>query len=119
MFDASTAALLTAALGLKKSEMLARHGIIGIPMVDTGAKFLIPSRFGDVITIESHAASFQRSSFNVAHRVFRGGALAIEAYEVRVWAGRDPNDAERIKGMMIPDEVKAAFLQTGRQSGAG
>jgi 4-hydroxybenzoyl-CoA thioesterase len=119
MFDASTAALFTAALGLKKSEMLVRYGIIGIPMVDTGAKFQIPSRFGDVITIESHVASFQRSSFNVMHRVFHGGTIAIEAHEVRVWAGRDPHDPERIRGVAIPDEVKSGFQKTGSQTRAG
>jgi 4-hydroxybenzoyl-CoA thioesterase len=107
MFDASTAALFAAALGYKKFEMLGRYGIIGIPMVDTGAKFLVPSRFGDVISIESHVASFQRSSFKIAHQVFRGETLAIEAHETRVWAARDPDDPTRIKGIPIPDEVKA------------
>jgi len=109
MFDTSTAALFAAALGYKKFEMLSRFGIIGIPMVDTGAKFLHPSRFGDVITIESHIAGFRRTSFNVQHRVLREETLAIEAHETRVWAGRDPETPERIKGVAIPDEVKEAF----------
>jgi 4-hydroxybenzoyl-CoA thioesterase len=108
MFDASTAALFKAALGMAKFEMLQQFGIIGIPMVDTGAKFSIPSRFGDVISIESRVTAFRRSSFDVAHRVLRhDGALAIEAHEIRVWAGRDPDDPERIKGVAIPGEVVA------------
>ncbi len=109
MFDASTAALFAAALGYNKFEMLSRFGIIGIPMVDTGAKFLAPSRFGDVIMIESHIASFRRTSFNVQHRVLRGETAAIEAHETRVWAGRDPEDPARIKGLAIPAEVKEAL----------
>lgn len=113
MFDACTAALFAAALGYNKFEMLARFGIIGIPMVDTGAKFLVPSRFGDVISIESRVASFQRSSFQVSHRVFRGGILAIEAHETRVWAARDPDDPTRIKGVAVPDEVKATLFSGG------
>jgi 4-hydroxybenzoyl-CoA thioesterase len=111
MFDASTAALFAAALGYNKFEMLSRFAIIGIPMVDTGAKFLVPSRFGDVIIIESQIALFRRSSFNVAHLVYRGEALAIEAHETRVWAGRDPENPARIKGAAIPVEVKEAFAR--------
>jgi 4-hydroxybenzoyl-CoA thioesterase len=106
MFDASTAGLFSAALGCTKFEMLARFGIIGIPMVDTGAKFLIPSKFGDVITIQTEATEFRRSSFEISHKVFRGVALAITAHETRVWAGRHPDDPARITGVPIPEEVK-------------
>ncbi len=109
MFDASTAALFAKALGYHKFEMLSRFGIIGIPMVDTGAKFLVPSRFGDVIMIASHIEGFRRSSFSVQHRVLHGETIAIEAHETRVWAGRDPENPARIKGVAIPDEVKEAF----------
>jgi 4-hydroxybenzoyl-CoA thioesterase len=112
MFDASTAALFAAALGFNKSEMLTRFGIVGIPMVDTGAKFLVPSKFGDVITIESRVTAFRRRSFDVAHLVYRGETLAIEAHETRVWAARDPENAARIKGVTIPPEVQAAFVNT-------
>jgi 4-hydroxybenzoyl-CoA thioesterase len=78
-------------------------------MVDTGAKFLVPSRYGDVITIETSARDIRRSSFDIAHRVFRDDTLAIEAFETRVWAGRDPENPDRIKGFAIPEEVAAAL----------
>lgn len=109
MFDASTAYLLEKAIGMKKIAWTKHFGIVGIPMVDTGAKFIIPSRYGDVITIESRATAIRRSSFDVEHRVFKGEALAIEARETRVWAGKDPDDASRIKGYAIPDEVVKAL----------
>jgi 4-hydroxybenzoyl-CoA thioesterase len=106
MFDASTAFLFAAALGCTKFEMLRRFDIVGIPMVDTGAKFSAPSRFGDVITIESQVSAFNRSSFSVSHLVFRDeGERAIEAHETRVWAARHPEDPDRIKGVPIPREV--------------
>jgi 4-hydroxybenzoyl-CoA thioesterase len=109
MFDGSTGYLLEKALGMKKIAWTEKFGIVGIPMVDTGAKFIIPSRYGDVIRIESQASDIRRSSFDIAHRVYKGDALAIEAHETRVWAGRDPADATRIKGYAIPDEVVAAL----------
>ncbi len=72
-------------------------------------KFIIPSRYGDVIRIETQATEIRRSSFDIQHRVYKGEALAIEARETRVWAGKDPDNAERIKGYPIPDEVVAAL----------
>jgi len=40
--------------------------------------------------------------------VFRAdGQKAIEAREIRVWAARDEQDPDRIKGVTIPDEVVA------------
>lgn len=109
MFDASTAYLLEKGLGMKKIAWTKKFGIVGIPMVDTGAKFSIPSRYGDVVAIESTIKEIRRSSFDVAHRVLKGGKVAIEAHETRVWTGRDPEDASRIKAVALPDEVVAAL----------
>lgn len=108
MFDNSTVALFAAA-GLLKHEMVKEYDIVGIPMVDTGAKFYIPSKWGETITIESEISDWKRSSFDVSHRVFKGEELAIEGHETRVWVGRHPDDPEKIKSRPIPDEVKARF----------
>lgn len=109
MFDASTAYLFEAALGMKKIAWIKHFGILGIPVVDTGAKFSKPSRFGDVVTITSTVAGFKRSSFEVVHQLFNGGELAIEGRETRVWVGTDPDDPQKLKSMRVPDEVIAAF----------
>lgn len=111
MFDASSAYLFEAALGMKQVAWAKKHGVVGIPMVDTGAKFIIPSRYGDVLTIETQATAIRRSSFDIAHRAFKGEALAVEARETRVWVARDPEDPDRIKGVPIPPEVVAALTQ--------
>ena len=107
-FDACTAGLFAHA-GLPKPEMGKRYGIIGIPMVDTRARFLVPSKFGDVITVETRITEFRRSSFDVEHRVMKGDVLAIEAWETRVWVGKHPDDPEKIKSQDIPAEVIALF----------
>ncbi len=109
MFDASTAYLLEKATGMKKIAWTKAFGIVGTPMVDTSAKFIIPSRYGDVITIETTAGEVRRSSFDVEHRVLKGDALAIVARETRVWAGKDPENPDRIKGFPIPEAVAAAL----------
>ncbi|HEY8594683.1 MAG TPA: acyl-CoA thioesterase [Devosiaceae bacterium] len=108
-FDASTGRLFEKALGEKKPGWVERFGIVGIPMVDTRARFHIPSRHGDVVTIESRMTACRRSSFDIEHRLMRNGKLAVEGYETRVWTGRDPTDPERIRSLAIPDEVVRAF----------
>jgi 4-hydroxybenzoyl-CoA thioesterase len=108
-FDAATARMLQNATGLKKADLIRKYGIAGIPMVDTGANFKKPCRFGDVVTIESRVIEFGRSSFKVEHRLLHEGDLAVEAHEKRVWVERDPDDPEQIRPKAIPDEVKRAL----------
>jgi 4-hydroxybenzoyl-CoA thioesterase len=110
-FDDATAHLLESALGMKKREWIDRYGIVGIPMVDTGAKFIRPSRYGDYVIIESTIAELGLSSFSVRHHLLKDETLAIEAHEVRVWAGRDPDKPGGIKAVPLPDEVRKALGQ--------
>ena len=114
-FDASTAYLFEAA-GLPKPEMLKRFDIVGIPLVDVGAQFFLPSRFGDRVVIETFVSEWKRSSFRVEHRLLRGDQLAIQAFEVRVWAARDPDQPEGIKARPIPQEVIARFMRPAPQA---
>ena len=109
MFDGATQELFRAALGKRKIDWVREHGIIGIPMVDTRARFIVPSRYGDDIVIESRVSRFGGTSFDIEHRVLRGETLAIEGFETRVWAGADPDKPGVIKGYRIPDAVKANF----------
>ncbi len=109
MFDASTALLFEHVLGMKKAAMIAAYGIVGFPMVDTRARFIIPSAFGDDVTIESEVTEFRRSSFDIRHRLLKDTALAVEGFETRVWVGRHPDDPHRIKAQAIPESVTAKF----------
>jgi 4-hydroxybenzoyl-CoA thioesterase len=110
MFDSATHGLFEAA-GWKKPDLLSAFAVIGYPMVDTRARFIAPSAFGDDIVIETRIAAFRNSSFDVEHKVFKPGEggeeLAIEAWETRVWVGRHPDDPKRLKSRPIPKVVVA------------
>ena len=107
-FDASTARLF-AEVGLPKHEMVRLYDIVGIPLVETRARFLRPSKFGDRVMLESSVHEFRRSSFDVRHQLFNGGELAVDGFESRVWTGRDPADPDRLKSQPIPADVIAKF----------
>lgn len=114
IFDACTAALFNAA-GLPCGQMIAIHEIVGIPMVDIHARFMIPSKPGDEVTVETTITEFRRSSFVIRHRLYKGEDLAIECEETRVWAGKHPEDAGRLKGKAIPPDVIARFKNESAQ----
>lgn len=110
MFDDSTSIMFEAA-GFSKQDLIRRYGLVGIPMVDTRAKFYISSTHGDWIAIESRIEGFKRSSFEVTHKVFKAERLAIEAFETRVLVGRHPDDSSRLKSVAVPGEIVAKFMQ--------
>ena len=106
-FDASTAHHFKAA-GLEKQTLRSRFGVVGFPVVKTGANFHVPSRFGDVVTIETRFVRFGRSSFDVEHRLLRGEQLAVEGFEKRVLV-RKTDDGDGLTSCPIPAEVIELF----------
>src|SRR6202047_1726467 len=110
MFDDSTSILFEAA-GFSKQDIVKKYGLVGIPMVDTRAKFYIASTHGDWIGIESRVARFKRWSCEVIHKVLKGERLAIEAFETRVLVGRHPDDPGRLKSAAVPEEIIAKFIE--------
>lgn len=109
MFDHSTTMLITSATGLSKYDLFQTYDFGGYPMVDTRARFMIPCRFGDDVTIDSAFTKVGRSSFEIEHKVFKRSELCLEGFEIQVWVGRDPNDPTKIKSKPIPDGLVAKF----------
>jgi 4-hydroxybenzoyl-CoA thioesterase len=117
MFDISTTMLVERAAGMKKIEYLKAYDIAGHPVVETRARFRIPTRFGDEVAIETRIVACGRSSFKLEHRLTLAGAFAVEGTETRVWVGRDPMDPARMQSRPIPAEMVARFNGTPVLSG--
>lgn len=113
-FDACTNALFERA-GLPKHEMIEKYKILGIPLVETRARFFVPSSFGDTVIVNSCVIEWGKSSFSVEHKLFRGDTLAVEGFEKRVWTVRVPGDSKRLRSQEIPQEVVERF--TGKAIG--
>jgi len=109
MFDTSTTVLIERALGMNKIDYLKAHAFAGHPLVETRARFRVPTRFGDEVAIETALVECGRSSFKVEHRLTKAGALAVEGFETRVWVVRPTDDPTRIRSQPIPPEVLACF----------
>jgi len=105
--DCTTA--LFAAAGVSARALHESFGIVGIPMVDTRAQFYLPSTFEEELVVESTLLEFRRSSFDIRHRMLKDGVLAVEGFETRVWAARDPENPRRLRSQRVPAEVVARF----------
>jgi 4-hydroxybenzoyl-CoA thioesterase len=107
-FDACTTALFKK-VGLPKRQMLKTYEIIGIPLVDLHVSFKMPSRFSEVVIVESEITEWRRSSFCIRHKLFNKGVLAVECSETRVWSSVSPTNPEKIESKPVPREVIARF----------
>ena len=111
MFEACIAALFERASGMTKYQMLKAYDFSGYPVVEARAQFLAPAKYGDDVLAETSISAFRRSSFDVSHRVFNGGKLSVEGFETRVWVGRHPDDASRLKSQPVPPELIERFTR--------
>ena len=109
MFNHSTELLIERALGVKKVTLNQQYGLGGYPAVATHARFLVPTRYGDDVEIESAFTKIGRSSFSIQHRLSLDGALAVEGNETRVWAVRDASRPAGLRAQPLPDEMAARF----------
>ena len=108
-FDEGTWLLFETVLAVPRAELFATYDLMGIPLVDARARFLVPIQFGATVAMTSQVAEFRRSSFDVDHRLTVGGALAVEGRETRVWATSAKDDPARIKAKPIPADVIERF----------
>ena len=103
-FDQCTSALFRAA-GLPLGELFKAHGVVGIPLVEARARFIVPSTYGDELLAESSVVVWKKSSFVISHEFSRDGELVMEGSETHVWAAAHPTEAHRLKSVPLPSEV--------------
>jgi 4-hydroxybenzoyl-CoA thioesterase len=108
-FDTGTWLLFQQVLGVPRQKLMGHYDILGIPLVEAGANFLAPLKFGDRAELISAASEFRRSSFTISHKLYKNGKLAVDGQEIRVWAGRHPDDAARMRATAIPGDVLERF----------
>jgi 4-hydroxybenzoyl-CoA thioesterase len=75
--------------------------------VETHARFLAPTRYGDDVVIETAVTAVRRASLQLHHHLRKDGALAVEGFETRVWVVRDSTQAVRYKPKAIPPDIVA------------
>jgi 4-hydroxybenzoyl-CoA thioesterase len=116
IFDVATTMLIERALGMKKIAYLKAYDLVGHPVVETRARFRAPTRYGDEVEVATAVVACGQSTFKLEHKLTLNGVLAVEGYETRVWAVRDPADPKRIKSQPLPAEIVARLTQDSSAS---
>ena len=106
-FDAASHRLAErAGVGL---HALRAQGYVGLPLMQTGASYHRPVRFGDDVAVHSTVTGFERRSFRVEHRILRGAELMLEGFEVRFLGQPHPDDPQRLRAAEIPEDFRRRF----------
>lgn len=109
-FDQATEHLFTAN-GLSYEAVANKYNLVGFPLVESGAKFQTPCKHGEKVEIRSHVKEWAGKTFLMNHTVVhKDGRVALEGFERRVWAVRDPSAPKGMRAEAIPEEVKRAFV---------
>lgn len=105
-FDLATEALFES-VGLPWPVLFPKHRIVGVPIVESGARFAAPVRYGDEVTIRSTVTEVREKTFRVEHEVSVKGSRCATGFEVRAWVALPESAGGRLHARPFPDEVAA------------
>ena len=86
-------------------ELVKTRGIIGTPLLEIHTKFMRPATYGETIHIHTTVEDWSAKTFRHRHVVKRGDTVLCEGTEVRAFCIRDPDNAERIKAIPVPEDI--------------
>jgi YbgC/YbaW family acyl-CoA thioester hydrolase len=105
-FDLGTEALFES-LGMPWRELFPAERIVGVPIVESGARFAFPVRYGDEVRIESTVSDVREKTFRVEHAVSVDGRRCATGFEVRAWVARPESPGGALAARPIPAGVAA------------
>lgn len=87
-------------------ELVKTTGIIGTPLLEIHTRFLRTATYGETLQVHTHVQEWRDKVFIQHHRVMRGETLLCEGDETRAFCIRHPDDADRIKAIPVPDDIR-------------
>jgi YbgC/YbaW family acyl-CoA thioester hydrolase len=105
-FDLGTEALFES-LGLPWRELFPAERIVGVPIVETGARFASPVRYGDLVRIETTVSEVREKTFRVEHAITVGDRRCAAGFEVRAWVAQPETPGGALTARRIPPRVTA------------
>ncbi len=97
------------AAGIEWEKWQEDWGALGIPILSAHADYRSPSKFGDLLSVESFVSEWGTSSFTVSHIFTNSDRIAAEGWEKRVWCKGDPADPSTFSSTPIPDAARTAL----------
>lgn len=103
-FDMGTEALFDS-VGLPWPVVFPKYGVVGVPIVECGARFVAPVRYGDEVRIRSTVTEVRQRVFRVEHEVSVGATRCASGFEIRAWVGLPETPGARLRAKPFPPEV--------------
>lgn len=108
-FDQATERLFTAN-GLSYNQLKMGFGSPGMPLIETGTKYLNASKLGDELSMETWVDEWNGKTFLVKHKLTHSdGRIALEGFERRIWVNKAPDSPKGMKAVEVPADVMARF----------
>ena len=85
-FDMATEALFES-LEMPWPVIFPRYRVVGVPIVDVGARFVSPVRYGDTVTVRASVSEVREKVFRVDHEVSVGERHCASGFAVAALAG--------------------------------
>lgn len=99
---------LFASVGYDAKCMRAEH--LAMPLVSADCQFLYPAEQGDHCAVRSSIVRFGGKAFVVAHEIQRADGMALaKGTETRVWGKFEAGLGTRLRGVAMPEDLKARF----------
>ena len=105
-FDIACDALF-ASLGLPWAVMFPQYAIVGVPIVECGARFSSPVRYGDTMHVTAAIAWVKEKTFRVEYEIVVAERSCARGFEVRAWVARPTAPGERLRARQIPSDIVA------------
>ena len=103
-FDLATEALFES-LGLPWPVIFPKYRIVGVPIVESGARFGAPVRYGDEVSIRSTVVELREKTFRIEHEVAVKEARCATGFEVRAWVAVPDEPGGRLRARPLPPEI--------------
>lgn len=87
--------------GLSQATLTERYGVVGTPILEAHAKFLVASTDGDRLEAQACIEKFGAKRFRIDYRLTRQQQTLVEGYEVRAWVAQV---GDRLRSLPIPPE---------------
>jgi 4-hydroxybenzoyl-CoA thioesterase len=92
--------------GLSQAMLTERYGVVGTPILEANAKFLVASTDGERLESEARIERFGPKRFRIDYRLSRDRQLLVEGHEIRAWVAKV---GDRLRSLPIPPEFETAL----------
>ena len=111
-FDLATEALFES-LGLSWPVIFPQYRVVGVPIVEMGARFSSPVRYGDTVTVRATVSEVREKTFRVEHDVSVGERHCASGFEVRAWVAQPVEPGGPLHARALPAEVATKLKGQG------